>query len=128
MCILLVFSSTIKNLRLVLFSCVPHRSTVPISAVTIMGKELIIEKDRKSNGQILFNITRLPALSEQQPESLSETVPGYYQNPRTSSRYKRPIIKSATTITTIPGLTPTSCGIVSAGKIPRLRIDRLRRG
>ena len=71
MCILLVFfSSTIKNLRLVLFSCVPHRSTVPISAVTIKGKELIIEKIRKSNGQVLFKITRLPALSEQQPESL----------------------------------------------------------
>jgi len=43
---------------------------VPISAVTIKGKELIIEKIRESNEQVLLKITRLPALSEQQPESL----------------------------------------------------------
>jgi len=43
---------------------------VPIFAVTKKAKELIIEKIRQSNEQVLFKTTRLPALSEQQPEPL----------------------------------------------------------
>jgi hypothetical protein len=34
------------------------------------GKDLIIEKVRESNEQVLSKTTRLPALSEQQPEPL----------------------------------------------------------
>ena len=43
---------------------------VPIFAVTRKGKNLIIEKIRESSEQVLFKTTRLPALSEQQPEPL----------------------------------------------------------
>jgi putative methanogenesis marker protein 8 len=43
---------------------------VPIFAVTKKAKDLIIEKIRQSNVPILFKTTRLPALSEQQPEPL----------------------------------------------------------
>jgi putative methanogenesis marker protein 8 len=43
---------------------------VPIFAVTRKGKDLIIEKIRESSEQVLFKTTRLPALSEQQPEPL----------------------------------------------------------
>ena len=43
---------------------------VPIFAVTKKAKDLIIEKIRQSNEQVLFKTTRLPALSEQQPEPL----------------------------------------------------------
>ena len=43
---------------------------VPIFAVTTKAKDLIIEKIRQSTEQVLFKTTRLPALSEQQPEPL----------------------------------------------------------
>ncbi|MFA5376211.1 MAG: methanogenesis marker 8 protein [Dehalococcoidia bacterium] len=43
---------------------------VPIFAVTKRAKDLIIEKIRQSSDQVLFKTTRLPALSEQQPEPL----------------------------------------------------------
>jgi putative methanogenesis marker protein 8 len=43
---------------------------VPIFAVTQKAKELIIEKIRQSNEQVLLKTTRLPVLSEQQPEPL----------------------------------------------------------
>jgi putative methanogenesis marker protein 8 len=43
---------------------------VPIFAVTKKAKELIIEKIRQSNDQVLFKTTKLPALSGQQPEPL----------------------------------------------------------
>jgi putative methanogenesis marker protein 8 len=43
---------------------------VPIFAVTKKGKDLIIEKIRQSSEQVLFKTTRLPVLSEQQPEPL----------------------------------------------------------
>lgn len=43
---------------------------VPIFATTKKGKDLIIEKIRQSSEQVLFKTTRLPALSEQQPEPL----------------------------------------------------------
>jgi len=43
---------------------------VPIFAVTKKAKDLIIEKIRQSSQQVLFKTTRLPALSEQQPEPL----------------------------------------------------------
>ena len=43
---------------------------VPIFAVTKKAKELIIEKTRQSNDQVLFKTTKLPALSGQQPEPL----------------------------------------------------------
>jgi hypothetical protein len=50
------------------------------------------------------------------------------QNPRTASRANTTMIRIATATTTIPGRTPTSSGIVSAGKVPRFRIERSRRG
>ena len=43
---------------------------VPIFAVTKKAKDLIIEKIRQSNEPVLFKTTRLPALSEKQPEPL----------------------------------------------------------
>jgi len=43
---------------------------VPIFAMTKPAKDLIIEKIRQSDDQVLFKTTRLPALSEQQPEPL----------------------------------------------------------
>ena len=43
---------------------------VPIFAMTKKGKDIIIEKIRQSNDQVLFKGTVLPALSEQQPEPL----------------------------------------------------------
>jgi putative methanogenesis marker protein 8 len=43
---------------------------VPIFAVTTKAKDLIIEKIRQSSEQVLFKTTKLPALSEQQPEPL----------------------------------------------------------
>jgi hypothetical protein len=43
---------------------------VPIFAVTKKGKELIIEKIRQSDDQVLFKTTKLPALAGQQPEPL----------------------------------------------------------
>ena len=43
---------------------------VPIFAITKKAKDLIIEKIRQSSEQVLFKTTRLPALSEQQPEPL----------------------------------------------------------
>lgn len=43
---------------------------VPIFAVTQKGKELIMEKIRQSTEPVLFKTTKLPALSEQQPEPL----------------------------------------------------------
>jgi putative methanogenesis marker protein 8 len=43
---------------------------VPIFAITKKAKDLIIEKIRQSSQQVLFKTTRLPALSEQQPEPL----------------------------------------------------------
>ncbi len=43
---------------------------VPIFAITKKAKDLIIEKIRQSSDQVLFKTTRLPALSEQQPEPL----------------------------------------------------------
>jgi putative methanogenesis marker protein 8 len=43
---------------------------VPIFAVSEKAKDLIIEKIRQSNEQVLFKTTKLPALSEQQPEPL----------------------------------------------------------
>lgn len=43
---------------------------VPIFAITKKAKDLIIEKIRQSSEQVLFKNTRLPALSEQQPEPL----------------------------------------------------------
>ncbi len=43
---------------------------VPIFAMTKKAKDLIIEKIRQSREQVLFKTTRLPALSEQQPEPL----------------------------------------------------------
>jgi putative methanogenesis marker protein 8 len=43
---------------------------VPIFAVTKKGKDLIIEKIRQGSEQVLLKTTRLPALSEQQPEPL----------------------------------------------------------
>ena len=43
---------------------------VPIFAVTKKGKELIIEKIRQSDEQVLFKTTKLPALSPHQPEPL----------------------------------------------------------
>lgn len=43
---------------------------VPIFAITKKAKDLIIEKIRQSNEQVLFRTTRLPALSDQQPEPL----------------------------------------------------------
>jgi putative methanogenesis marker protein 8 len=43
---------------------------VPIFAVTKKGKDLIIEKIRQSSEQVLFKTTRLPVLTEQQPEPL----------------------------------------------------------
>jgi putative methanogenesis marker protein 8 len=45
--------------------------SVPIFAVTKKAKDLIIEKIRQSNEQGLFKTTRLPALSQQQPEPLN---------------------------------------------------------
>jgi putative methanogenesis marker protein 8 len=44
--------------------------SVPIFAVTKKAKELIIEKIRKSDDQVLFKTTKLPALAGQQPEPL----------------------------------------------------------
>jgi hypothetical protein len=44
---------------------------VPVFAVTKKAKDLIIEKIRQSNEQALFKTTRLPALSQQQPEPLN---------------------------------------------------------
>ncbi len=43
---------------------------VPIFAMTKKGKDLIIEKIRQSSEQVLFKTTRLPVLTEQQPEPL----------------------------------------------------------
>ena len=43
---------------------------VPIFAMTRNGKNLILEKIRQSDDPVLFKITRLPALGEQQPEPL----------------------------------------------------------
>lgn len=43
---------------------------VPIFAVTKKAKDLIIEKIRQSNDQVLFKTTKLPALSPHQPEPL----------------------------------------------------------
>jgi putative methanogenesis marker protein 8 len=43
---------------------------VPIFAMSKKAKDLIIEKIRQSNEQVLFKTTKLPALSEQQPEPL----------------------------------------------------------
>ncbi|MDD1699253.1 MAG: DUF2099 family protein [Methanoregula sp.] len=43
---------------------------VPIFAISTKAKDLIIEKIRQSSEQVLFKTTRLPALSEQQPEPL----------------------------------------------------------
>jgi putative methanogenesis marker protein 8 len=43
---------------------------VPIFAVTKKAKELIIQKIRQSDDQVLFKTTKLPALSGQQPEPL----------------------------------------------------------
>lgn len=43
---------------------------VPIFAMTRTGKDLIIEKVRQSSDPVLFKTTRLPVLTEQQPEPL----------------------------------------------------------
>jgi putative methanogenesis marker protein 8 len=43
---------------------------VPIFAVTKKAKELIIEKIRRSDDQVLFRTTKLPVLSGQQPDPL----------------------------------------------------------
>jgi hypothetical protein len=43
---------------------------VPIFAVTATAKDLIIEKIRQGTEQVVVKTTRLPALSEQQPEPL----------------------------------------------------------
>ncbi len=43
---------------------------VPIFAITRKAKDLIIEKIRLSNDQVLFKTTKLPSLSDQQPEPL----------------------------------------------------------
>ena len=43
---------------------------VPIFAMTRNGKNLILEKIRQSDDPVLFKMTRLPALGEQQPEPL----------------------------------------------------------
>ena len=43
---------------------------IPIFAMTPRGKNLIIEKIRISDGQILIKPTRLPALGNQQPSPL----------------------------------------------------------
>ena len=43
---------------------------VPIFAMTKNGKNLIIEKIRQCDDPVLFKVTKLPALGEQQPEPL----------------------------------------------------------
>jgi putative methanogenesis marker protein 8 len=43
---------------------------VPIFAMTKPGKNLIIEKIRQSDDPVLFRTTRLPVLTEQQPDPL----------------------------------------------------------
>jgi len=43
---------------------------VPIFAMTQRGKDLILEKIRRSNDQVLFKTMKLPALGEQQPDPL----------------------------------------------------------
>jgi len=43
---------------------------VPIFAMTRNGKNLILEKIRQADDPVLFKMTRLPALGEQQPEPL----------------------------------------------------------
>lgn len=44
--------------------------SVPIFAITRKGKEIIIEKMRQTNEQVLIKPMRLPALGEQQPNPL----------------------------------------------------------
>jgi len=44
--------------------------SVPIFAITNLGKEIIIEKIRQTNEQVLIKPTQLPALGEKQPDPL----------------------------------------------------------
>jgi len=44
--------------------------SVPIFALTKRGKEIIIEKIRQTEEQVLVKPTKLPALGEKQPDPL----------------------------------------------------------
>jgi putative methanogenesis marker protein 8 len=44
--------------------------TVPVFALTIKGKDLILEKIRKTNEQVLIKSTKLPSLGTEQPHPL----------------------------------------------------------
>jgi hypothetical protein len=45
-------------------------TAIPIFAMTMAGKNLIVEKIRLSQEPVLVKLTKLPALGDQQPDPL----------------------------------------------------------